>query len=68
MVSATARNVGLTIYSRAKHVLVIFEIILSFQKKGKVPPGHINMYEMYISEVHSGNLDPCLLICASPRP
>ena len=26
------------------------------------------MYEMSIPEVHSGILDSCLLICASPRP
>ena len=67
-VSATARNLGLTTYSRAEYVLVITDITLSFKKKRKVPPGHINMYEMSIPEVHSGNLDLCLLICASPRP
>ena len=37
MVSATARNLGLTIYSRAEHFLAIFEFTLSLQKKLKVP-------------------------------
>ena len=61
-------DMGTSLFGPKEHVLVIFEIILSFQKKRKIPPGQINMYEMSISEVHSGNIDPCLLICASPSP